>query len=71
MKITVETITTASVLNPGGDTVTHGDGGSKATFADRQQQVWIPGVKLQLIDGISMTNIVLQPETNLIYSGRT
>lgn len=46
-------------------------GGSKVTFADRQQQVRIPGVKLQLVDGVSMTDVVLQPEMSLSYSGGT
>lgn len=62
MKIAAETITTASVLKASGSTV---------TFADRQQQVWIPGVKFQLIDGISMTDVVLQPEMSLSHAGRT
>lgn len=62
VKTAVGTIPTAPALKPGG---------SKVTFADRQQQVRIPGVKLQLIDGIPMADVVLQPETSLGYSGRT
>lgn len=45
--------------------------GSKVTFADRQQQVGISGVKLELIDGVSMTHVVLQAETSRVSSGRT
>lgn len=33
------------------------------TFADRQEEVWIPRVKLELVDGISMTDVVLQVKT--------
>lgn len=62
VKTAVGTIPTAPALKPGG---------SKVTFADRQQQVRIPGVKLQLIDGVPMADVVLQPETSLGYSGRT
>lgn len=29
------------------------------TFADRQEEIWIPRVKLELVDGISMTYIML------------
>lgn len=36
-----------------------GDGGG-VTFADGEQQVGISGVELELVDGVSMTNVVLQ-----------
>lgn len=33
------------------------------TFADRQEEVGVPRVKLELVDGVSMTDVVLQVKT--------
>lgn len=40
--------------------------GSKATFADRQQQVGVSGVELQLVDGVAVAHVVLRAERSLV-----
>lgn len=37
------------------------------TFADRQQEIWVPWMKFELIDGISMSYIVLDNNKVLYY----
>lgn len=38
------------------------------TFADRQEEVWISRMKLELVDGVSVTDVVLDVKTKSQYT---